>query len=343
MQQARNGLILAPMVRIGTLPARLLAKKYGASVVCTPEIIDLKLSKCKRMVHESGLIDYVHNDRDICLRIHRNERAHLIAQIGSASPQTALAAALLLQEDVAGIDLNCGCPKRFSTHAGMGSALLANPDLLLSILSTLVSGQGLPVSCKIRLLPGDISNTIHLVRRIWATGVSALTVHGRTPKDRYEVSSDWTAIKAIKEMSGDRFVVLSGDVMSILDAERAFMETGCDAVMMARAAQWNLSAFSSCLQSLDQVSREYLLVSHNYGNTTANSKYCLIQAWIHAENGGSYVKRLYQCRSMEDLFRVFDMHFLGDESECKSGEDVEEGYTEEQQQAKLHEQVSRVL
>ena len=68
---------------------------------------------------------------------HPIEKPFLIFQVGSADPDLAVQAARVVVDDVSGIELNCGCPKPFSTHAGMGAALLTNPDLLCSILSAL--------------------------------------------------------------------------------------------------------------------------------------------------------------------------------------------------------------
>ena len=103
----------------------------------------------------------------------------MIFQIGSASPELAVAAAKLVQADVSGIDLNCGCPKDFSLKGGMGAALLSDPERLCSILRGLVDNVDVPVSAKIRLLP-EREPTLQLVRKICETGISNLTVHCRT-------------------------------------------------------------------------------------------------------------------------------------------------------------------
>lgn len=82
------------------------------------------------------------------------------------------------KDDVSAVDLNCGCPKKFSVQGGMGAALLSNPDNLVKILENLVQHAGMPVTCKIRLLPNQ-EDTLKLVRRIVVTGIKALTVHCR--------------------------------------------------------------------------------------------------------------------------------------------------------------------
>ena len=108
----------------------------------------------------------------------KGEKGKVILQLGTADPDLALQAALTLKEDVAAVDLNCGCPKKFSIQGGMGAALLSNPDLLEKILINLVQHSGMPVTCKIRLLETQEA-TIALVKRIVATGIKALTVHCR--------------------------------------------------------------------------------------------------------------------------------------------------------------------
>ena len=87
------------------------------------------------------------------------------------------------EQDVAGVDVNMGCPKDFSLKGGMGAALLTQPDKVRSILTTLVAGLSIPVTCKIRLLP-DIEDTVALVKLIESTGVAAIGIHGRTKCER---------------------------------------------------------------------------------------------------------------------------------------------------------------
>ncbi|KAL7978818.1 hypothetical protein Chor_013307, partial [Crotalus horridus] len=110
-----NKAILAPMVRVGTLPMRLLALDYGADI----ELIDIKMLQCKRVVNGNG------------------------KKMGTADAERALAVAKLVEDDIAGID------------GGMGAALLSDPDRIESILTTLVKGVSKPVTCKIRILSSE--------------------------------------------------------------------------------------------------------------------------------------------------------------------------------------------
>jgi tRNA-dihydrouridine synthase 2 len=112
----------------------ILALNYGADLVYSPEIIDKRLLKSKRIVNEAlGTIDFIDDTDTLNLRVHPSETSKLVVQIGSADPELAVQAALVVQNDVAAVDLNCGCPKKFSVSGGMGSALLENPQLLTNV------------------------------------------------------------------------------------------------------------------------------------------------------------------------------------------------------------------
>jgi len=102
------------------------------------------------------------------------------------------------EQDVAGIDINMGCPKDFSLKGGMGAALLFQPDKACAILSAVVSAVKIPVTCKIRVLQ-DIDDTVALCKKLAATGVAAICVHGRTIKERPMHSNRNHFIKAISE------------------------------------------------------------------------------------------------------------------------------------------------
>uniref|UniRef100_A0A8C7ANV2 Dihydrouridine synthase 2 n=1 Tax=Neovison vison TaxID=452646 RepID=A0A8C7ANV2_NEOVI len=125
----RNKLILAPMVRVGTLPMRLLALDYGADIVYCEELIDLKMLQCKRVVNEVlSTVDFVAPDDRVVFRTCEREQSRVVFQMGTSDAERALAVARLVENDVAGIDVNMGCPKEYSTKGGMGAALLSDPD-----------------------------------------------------------------------------------------------------------------------------------------------------------------------------------------------------------------------
>lgn len=178
--------ILAPMVKIGTLPTRLLALDYGADIVYTEEIIDFRLLRSTRIENEVlETIDYVdQTDETLVLRIHpKREKGHLVLQIGTSDPNRAVKVAKMVEKDVDGIDVNMGCPKSFSMKGGMGAALLSQPLKIKAILEALVNCVEIPITCKIRILP-KIEDTLKLIQVIEKTGVVAVGVHGRTKDER---------------------------------------------------------------------------------------------------------------------------------------------------------------
>jgi tRNA-dihydrouridine synthase 2 len=178
----------------------------------------------------TGVVSYNGKTRAM-FTTHPIEKPYLIYQIGSADPDLAVQAALTVLPDVSGIDLNCGCPKPFSTHAGMGAALLTNPDLLCSILTALRSAlpKEVSVSAKIRLLP-DQAETLKLVERIINCGVSAITVHCRTrnmrPRERALVERLKEIVDFVERLGKGVAVVENGDCVGWEDAKRVREITG---------------------------------------------------------------------------------------------------------------------
>lgn len=132
----QDKLILAPMVRIGTTPFRVLALRNGADLVFTEELIANKLANTQRVYNELlDTIDYVsEKDGNVVLRITKEERDRLVLQIGANDPDIALKAALKVKEDIVAVDVNMGCPKHFSTHGNMGSKLLSLPTLAKEVI-----------------------------------------------------------------------------------------------------------------------------------------------------------------------------------------------------------------
>ncbi|KAG0152463.1 hypothetical protein CROQUDRAFT_649876 [Cronartium quercuum f. sp. fusiforme G11] len=287
------GLYLAPMVRIGTLPTRLLALKYGAELVWGPEIVDKAMIGSERIVDErTGTIHYTKNNGKTSIwQTHPREKSRLVYQIGSADKDLALTAAQTVLQDVSGIDLNCGCPKDFSLKGGMGAALLKEPEKLCGILSHLVQNiPSHPISAKIRLLPSQ-EDTLELVKKISATGISCLTVHCRTQLMRSTESALLhrlrEIVETVKESRANGLplpVVANGDCFEFKDLEHIKSLTGVERVMIARGAERNVSCFSSDgpADMISQVMPLYIKTGLVTGQGYANAKYCLTTMEIKA-------------------------------------------------------------
>ena len=267
-----NSEILAPMVRASTIPLRTLALSHGASLVYTEELVDRCIYPTERIVNtELGTIDYrvpTHTysakvqrrmaaDKDnpdskngaVILRIDPVvEKNKLIYQIGTGESKLAIQAVSKVINDVNGIDVNMGCPKKFSVSGGMGSALLHDVKRACDIISALrrnVSNK--PVSAKIRLLdPTDPQPTLDFVRALIKAGANAITIHGRIVGDESHEMARWTTlVEVVKQLKQTESVpiIVNGDLYTRADIREMKRRTGCDGVMLARPALYNMSLF----------------------------------------------------------------------------------------------------
>lgn len=305
----KGKVILAPMVRVGTLPMRLLALKYGADIVYAEEIIDFKILKTTRIENKLlGTVDFVLTDGTVVFRTCQAEKQNVVFQMGTADPERALKVAKLLENDVAGIDVNMGCPKDYSCKGGMGAALLSQPDNVHKILTTLVQGVSMPVTCKIRILP-TIEETVGFAKMVEETGIVALAVHGR---EKHERSRDPVHINVIREVAKAVSIPVIANGVSLLvntykDIEKYRQETGCSSVMLARAAQWNPSIFrKEGRLSASQVITEYVKLAIDFDNNFGNTKYCL-QRLLHEDTTSSEALQLLHAKEMRDICEIWNL------------------------------------
>ncbi|KAF8633547.1 hypothetical protein AX15_001349 [Amanita polypyramis BW_CC] len=272
----------------------------------------------------TGVISYNGVSRAI-FTTHPVEKPYLIYQVGSADPELAVQAAKVVMQDVSGIDLNCGCPKPFSTHAGMGAALLTNPDLLCSILTALREAMPpeITVSAKIRVLPSQ-EETLKLVERIVNTGVNALTVHCRTRNMRDREAALIGRFKEIvdfvKGMDKGVAVVENGDCLGWEDAIRVRKVTGAHSVMVARAAESNPTCFSPTpMVDLETTLwPRYLRLAKYLDNYWGLTKFCMAQfkgsyITMKRSEGTRLREKLSRAKSYEDMSDFVDNLWTGAE------------------------------
>ncbi|XP_042395208.1 tRNA-dihydrouridine(20) synthase [NAD(P)+]-like [Zingiber officinale] len=314
-----NKLVLAPMVRVGTLPFRLLAAEYGADITYGEEIIDHRLVKCERRLNEIlGTIDFVvKGTKEVVFRTCCAEKNRVVFQMGTADAIRALSAAQIVCKDVAALDINMGCPKSFSLSGGMGAALLSKPELIHDILTTLRRNLDTTITCKIRLLDSS-QETVELARRIEKTGVSALAVHGRKVKDRPRDPAKWNEIADIVA-SLSIPVIANGDAFEYEDFERMKDATGASSVMIARGALWNASIFSAKGKlPWDAVKKEYVRKCILWDNDIKSTKYTVKEMIIHhsclelaegkAVNKSDTYKDLAKLYGEEDYYHFITMN-----------------------------------
>ena len=316
----KNAEILAPMVRASSTPLRTLALSYGADLVFTEEIVDRSITTTDRVYNkELNTIDYTRKldtfsprvlkrmaenkeNAPIVLRIAPSvEKGKLIYQMGTGESNLALPAALMVQNDVDGIDINMGCPKKFSVSGGMGSALLQDLPRACDIISTLKRNISIPLSCKIRLL-NNTKATVDFVTSLVHAGANAITIHAREVGDEaiHPAKSDRLidVVKILKSTASLNGVpiILNGDLYTRNDMINMKRRCNADGVMLARPALYNTSIFrkpesSQSQQSStgtcgieDDVSEERIESRYGYESPLLLSKTQVIQDYISHAN-----------------------------------------------------------
>ena len=268
-----NSMIAGPMVKGSTLPFRLCCLNHGANLVYSEGITDIPLSKAKR-VEEDGIISfYVNsNGNDKCiLKTCPEERGHLVVQIVSNDPNTALLAAKQVEDIASAIDINCGCPEHWAVHRAAGSAI--SVDLASNIVKILVSNINLPISVKARISE-SADQTIQFAKAVEQAGISAFALHGRIASHHHKGIVDYKLMKTTFEQL-NCFTIGNGGINSLEDARKMKEETGCNSIMISQAALADPTVFSSERASVPEIFREMLDYGKKYNELYTGLKFGL--------------------------------------------------------------------
>lgn len=221
-----NPIILAPMAGVSDLPFRLLCREMGAALVCM-EMVSAKA------------IYYNNKNTDSLMEIHPDEVPASLQLFGSDPQILAEMAKRIEERPFSILDLNMGCPVPKVVNNGEGSALMKAPKLVEQILTALVKAIDKPVTVKIRKgFDDDHVNAVEIAKIAEACGVAAVAVHGRTRAQYYSGLADWDIIAQVKDAVKIP-VIGNGDVDSPEKAKAIMDQTGCDGVMIGRAAEGN--------------------------------------------------------------------------------------------------------
>lgn len=146
----------------------------------------------------------------------------------------------IVEKDVDGVDINCGCPQNIAKRGGYGAFLMEEEggDRIVEIVRHLSANLNVPVSVKLRILPSGVEDSLKLYKRLVDAGASMLTIHGRTRHQRQFLtgSADWNAIKDVVRLVGERVPVLAnGSISNMDDVRKCLEETGVDGIMSSEA------------------------------------------------------------------------------------------------------------
>lgn len=249
--ELKNGLALGPMAGVTDLPFRLLCREQGCELIYS-EMVSAKAIMYKNK-NTKELLQIADEDSNYSFVSDGISEHPIGIQLFGSDPQIMAEQAKVVAAGKCDfIDVNMGCPVPKVVNNGEGSALMKNPALVEEILSAMVRAVDKPVTVKIRKgFTEDSANAVEVALAAEAAGVAAIAVHGRTREQYYSGTADWDIIKAVKDAVKVP-VIGNGDVDSPLKAKQIKEYTGCDGIMIARAAQGNPWIFKQVATYLNE-------------------------------------------------------------------------------------------
>lgn len=223
----KNRVVVAPMAGVSNSAFRLIAKEFGAGLVCAEMVSDKALLHGNVRTRKMLYID--EREKPISLQIFGGDRRSLVEAAKIVDKET--------NADI--IDINMGCPAPKIVKCDAGAKWLLDPEKIYEMVAAVVDAVEKPVTVKMRI--GWDDEHIYAVENALAAqrgGAQAVAVHGRTRAQMYEGKARWDVIKQVKQ-AVDIPVIGNGDVDSPQKAKQMLDEIGVDGVMIGRAALGN--------------------------------------------------------------------------------------------------------
>ena len=300
---------LGPMAGVTDLPFRRLCREMGCGLLYT-EMVSAKA------------LSYHNKNTEPILETEDGEHP-LAVQLFGSEPELLADMAKKLEEgpyDI--IDLNMGCPVPKVVNNHEGSALMKDPILAGKVIEAMAKAVKKPVTVKIRRGWDESSvNAVEIARIAQESGAAAVAVHGRTRQQYYSGKADWEIIRQVKEAVKIP-VIGNGDITDASSAKKMMEETGCDGIMVARAAKGNPWIFKQIIHKLEtgedlprptvqevceMVLRHARLQIETKGEYTGIREIRKHAAWYTAgyKNSAKLRGRINEVESMEDLEKLF--------------------------------------
>ena len=296
----KNSLFLAPMVGVSDTPFREICTEAGAG-----------LTVAEMLTSNPELWQ---NERNRLKRVKPKSLGPHVVQIAGSDPELmAQAAALNAELGADGIDINMGCPAKKVLKKAAGSALLKDADLVERILKAVVSRVDIPVTLKIRTgWSPETRNGVEIAKIAEGSGISLLTVHGRTRECRFKGYAEYDTIAAIKNAISIP-VIANGDIDSPHKAAEVLKQTQVDGLMIGRSAQgrpWifkeieHYLSVGKVLPEIDLETRFAIIFSHLmklhsfYGDVKG--------VWYARKHVAAYVKELSESRKFMKHFNTLE-------------------------------------
>lgn len=321
---------LAPLAGVTDSVFRRICARFGARPVMT------------EMVSAMGYLRGNPGDKTArLLRFHETERPIGFQFFGPdpESMRDAVQRAQALRPDF--IDINAGCPVKKVIAKGSGSALMRNPALLARIVAAVAGVSEVPVTVKVRSgWDGENINAAEVAERCVDSGAQAIIVHPRTRSQGFRGVSDWSVIRAVKEAVPVP-VVGSGDVKTADDFLRMRQETGCDFVMVGRAAMYNPMIFreitavtyraegemhhdtTGVAERLTLGLEQLRLLAEEVSGRFALLNMRKFFGWYShgAKNGASFRRNIFRAESLDEVEEIVRSF----QAECKADEELPAG------------------